>query len=65
MIGSYVAIGDSFTEGLGDPREDGTLRGWADRLAEGLAQSWNLTEPSEHFRYANLAIRGGSYNLLR
>lgn len=58
MIGSYVAIGDSFTEGLGDPRPDGTLRGWADRVAEGLATSWNATDPAEHFRYANLAIRG-------
>ena len=26
----FVAIGDSFTEGLGDARPDGTLRGWAD-----------------------------------
>ena len=50
----YVAIGDSFTEGVGDPdpsRPNG-LRGWADRVAEVLAAS----EPD--FRYANLAIRG-------
>ena len=35
----YVALGDSFTEGVGDPdpgRPNG-LRGWADRVAEGLA----------------------------
>ena len=35
----YVAIGDSFTEGVGDPdplRPNG-LRGWADRVAEVLA----------------------------
>ena len=35
----YVAIGDSWTEGVGDPdqsRPNG-LRGWADRVAETLA----------------------------
>ena len=35
----YVALGDSFTEGVGDPdptRPNG-LRGWADRVAEVLA----------------------------
>jgi lysophospholipase L1-like esterase len=50
----YVAIGDSFTEGIGDPepRSPGGYRGWADRVAEVLA---NLTED---FAYANLAIRG-------
>lgn len=50
----YVALGDSFTEGVGDPdpsRPNG-LRGWADIVAEQLA------ERSEHFQYANLAIRG-------
>src|SRR6187397_2425126 len=50
----YVAIGDSFTEGVGDPdptRPNG-LRGWADRVAEVLGRG----EPS--FGYANLAIRG-------
>ncbi|SHN43651.1 SGNH/GDSL hydrolase family protein [Cryptosporangium aurantiacum] len=49
----YAAIGDSFTEGVGDPRPDGTVRGWADRVAEGLSAA--LGEPVE---YANLAIRG-------
>ncbi len=49
----YVAIGDSFTEGVGDERTDGSLRGWADRVAEGLADASG--EPVE---YANLAIRG-------
>ncbi len=51
---SYVALGDSFTEGVGDPdpsRPNG-VRGWADRVAEVLGS----VEPS--FRYANLAIRG-------
>ncbi len=49
----YAAIGDSFTEGVGDERPDGTPRGWADLTAEGWAAS--LGEPIE---YANLAIRG-------
>ncbi len=52
----YVALGDSFTEGVGDPdpaRPNG-LRGWADRVAEVLA-----AQPgAEEFGYANLAIRG-------
>jgi len=50
----YVAIGDSFTEGVGDP-EPGLpngLRGWADRVAEVLAAG------SDDFAYANLAVRG-------
>ncbi|MET3767818.1 lysophospholipase L1-like esterase [Marisediminicola sp. UYEF4] len=50
---SYVAIGDSFTEGVGDERPDGSVRGWADLVALGLA----LASP-EPVRYANLAIRG-------
>ncbi len=50
----YVAIGDSFTEGIGDPepRSPGGNRGWADRVAEVLALR------TEDFAYANLAIRG-------
>lgn len=51
-ISSYVAIGDSFTEGLNDELPDGTFRGWADRLAEILARG------HDDFRYANLALRG-------
>jgi len=50
----YVSLGDSFTEGVGDPdpgRPNG-LRGWADRVAEVLA----VDNPD--FGYANLAIRG-------
>lgn len=47
-----MAIGDSFTEGVGDVGSDGTLRGWADRFADQLAAS------SPGLRYANLAIRG-------
>src|ERR1035438_6794190 len=51
-ISSYVAIGDSFTEGLHDPGPDGQYLGWADRVAAALARR----QPG--FRYANLAIRG-------
>lgn len=50
----YVALGDSFTEGVGDwdPSSPNGVRGWADRVAEQLIladSSWG---------YANLAIRG-------
>jgi lysophospholipase L1-like esterase len=50
----FVAIGDSFTEGYGDPDpgSPGGLRGWADRTAEVLATR------TDDFAYANLAIRG-------
>src|SRR4051794_40727962 len=48
----FVAIGDSTTEGLMDLNPDGSLRGWADRLAERLADD----EPD--LLYANLAVRG-------
>ncbi|WP_223162704.1 SGNH/GDSL hydrolase family protein [Nocardioides antri] len=50
----YVALGDSFTEGVGDtdPTRPNGCRGWADRVAEVLA----LRSPD--FGYANLAIRG-------
>jgi lysophospholipase L1-like esterase len=51
QLSRYVAVGDSFTEGLDDLRDDGTPRGWSDRVADVLAQ----TEPG--FRYANLAVR--------
>jgi lysophospholipase L1-like esterase len=53
MFRRYVAIGDSSTEGLEDPDEAGGYRGWADRLAERVADSQD--EPLE---YANLAVRG-------
>lgn len=53
-ISSFAALGDSFTEGLGDPYGDGAggYRGWADRFAERLAAD----RPG--LRYANLAVRG-------
>lgn len=51
---SFVAIGDSFTEGVGDEEPDGRVRGWADFVAVGLA----LAAAPEPVTYANLAIRG-------
>ena len=50
----YVALGDSFTEGVGDhdPTRPNGVRGWADRVAEVLGRS------TDDFGYANLAIRG-------
>jgi lysophospholipase L1-like esterase len=53
MFHRYVAIGDSTTEGLEDPDGLGGYRGWADRLAEHIANA--QTAPLE---YANLAVRG-------
>lgn len=49
----YVAIGDSSTEGLEDSDGTGGYRGWADRLAQLVADA--QPEPVE---YANLAVRG-------
>ena len=50
----FVALGDSFTEGIGDPEPDSSTghRGWADRVAEVLSQQ------VDDFAYANLAVRG-------
>jgi len=48
----YVAIGDSSTEGLQDPDGAGGYRGWADRLAERVA------EVQGGLLYANLGVRG-------
>lgn len=53
MYTSYVAIGDSFTEGVGDELPDGRVRGWADLVAVGLAVA-----AGQPIRYANLAVRG-------
>lgn len=53
MFHRYVALGDSGTEGVGDqPHPDGSERGWADRLAEFLADA------NPQLLYANLAVRG-------
>ena len=53
MSGLFVAIGDSFTEGVGDPNlhYPNQVRGWADRLARQLGRA----DPT--WRYANFAIR--------
>jgi lysophospholipase L1-like esterase len=49
----FVALGDSFTEGVGDRHErlPNGVRGWADRVAEKLAKA------NPGWEYANLAIR--------
>lgn len=65
-IESYAAIGDSFTEGVGDLGPDGTFVGWADRFAVILADQLPDPETAQdttgaahgEFRYANLAVRG-------
>lgn len=50
----YVALGDSFTEGIGDPDTErpGYHIGWSDRAAQELAHG------TQNFAYANLAVRG-------
>lgn len=47
----YVALGDSFTEGVGD-EVDGVPRGWADLVAAALAQVHG------EIQYASMAVRG-------
>ena len=50
---TFVALGDSFTEGLEDDLgPDGRHLGWADRVAAALATH------EGGLRYANLAVRG-------
>lgn len=53
MAGRFVAIGDSFTEGVGDPNllYPNGVRGWADRMARQLGRA------DARWEYANLAIR--------
>ncbi|GER24244.1 SGNH hydrolase [Zafaria cholistanensis] len=50
----FVALGDSFTEGVGDPDpgRPNAVRGWADRVAEQLCAA------DPEWGYANLAVRG-------
>lgn len=48
----FVALGDSLTEGVGDPVRGGGLRGWADRLAAAM----QVADPE--LIYVNLARRG-------
>ena len=49
----FAAIGDSFTEGVGDDLADGSARGWADRVAAGLAEA-----EGGPISYASFAVRG-------
>lgn len=49
----FVAIGDSFSEGVGDELPDGRVRGWADIAAQGWADA-----AGHSIQYANFAIRG-------
>jgi lysophospholipase L1-like esterase len=53
VAGRFVALGDSFTEGVGDwnRRYPNGVRGWADRVAKQLSKS----DPT--WEYANLAVR--------
>ena len=48
----FIALGDSFTEGMCDEKRYGNYRGWADRVADVMATAHS------DFTYANLAIRG-------
>lgn len=53
QVRRFVALGDSFTEGLHDEvGPDGRHRGWADRVAAALARQ------HDGLTYANLAVRG-------
>lgn len=60
VVASYVAIGDSLSEGLGDFSflERRVHSGWTDRFATLLARDAELE--GREFRYANLAIRGAN-----
>jgi lysophospholipase L1-like esterase len=48
----FIALGDSYTEGMSDEKKHGQYRGWADRVAD------VMTKAHPDFTYANLAIRG-------
>jgi len=47
-----IVCGDSYSEGMSDVVVNGQYRGWADRIADVMAQE----EPG--FTYVNLAVRG-------
>jgi lysophospholipase L1-like esterase len=71
---SYIAVGDSFTEGMDDPNPDGSgYRGWADLVAVQLAAEAAKAEAAKAdavetvkatFEYANLAIRGRLFHAI-
>lgn len=48
----FIALGDSMTEGMTDEVVNGKYRGWADRVADVLAND------NPGFTYVNLAVRG-------
>jgi len=48
----FIALGDSFTEGMQDEKVNDQYRGWADRVAQALASQ------TPGFTYLNLAVRG-------
>ena len=48
----FLVLGDSFSEGMSDEIINGKYRGWADRVADVLAQQ------TPDFKYANFAVRG-------
>ena len=68
MIGkpyrSYVAIGDSLSEGLGDFtfNQDRRNNGWSDRLAGILARE--ARDSGYEFQFANLALRGSKLEVI-
>lgn len=49
----FVALGDSLTEGIGDPLPDRSLRGWATLVGAGLAVACGT-------RTVNLGLRGAT-----
>jgi lysophospholipase L1-like esterase len=48
----FIVCGDSYSEGMTDEIIDGKYRGWADRVADVMAQAHS------DFTYVNLAVRG-------
>jgi len=48
----FIVCGDSYSEGMTDEVVDGKYRGWADRVADVMA------EAHADFTYMNLAVRG-------
>ena len=52
LYNRFIALGDSMTEGMSDEIVNGNYRGWADRVADVMAENF------KGFAYANLAVRG-------
>ena len=52
MYDRLIICGDSFSEGMSDQVINGKYRGWADRVADVMAQA------NPNFTYVNLAVRG-------